>query len=87
MKKLIALVLFALVVMSAVAPVFAEDTAVTGTVEKTDAGLVLKAEDGEYALTGQDLTAEVGKKVTATGTVTEADGKKTLEVKSFEEAH
>lgn len=80
-KALLVLAVLALV-FSSISPVFAEDVTVTGMVEKTDAGMVLKAEDGEYALTGADVAAHVGKKVEAVGTVTEADGKKTLEVKS-----
>jgi hypothetical protein len=59
---------------------------ITGTVEKGKAGLVLKAADGEYALAGQDLSKMVGKKVVATGTVAEKEGKKTLTVTAVKPA-
>ena len=58
---------------------------ITGEIQKTDAGLVLVAEDGQYNLSGEDLSAMVGKQVKVTGMVTEAEGGKTIDVTSFEE--
>ena len=58
---------------------------ITGTVEKTDAGLIIKAGEADYLVAGQDLSSMVGKKVKATGTVAEAQGQKTLTVTSFSE--
>ena len=42
---------------------------VTGTVQKTEAGIILQAVDGTYIIVGQDLSEMVGKKIKATGTV------------------
>jgi len=93
MKKMINLVVCAMLIsFFAAGMVIAQDkpaskeTAVTGTVEKTDAGICIKAEDGVYTVAGQDLAAMVGKKVKATGTVTEGPKGKTLSVTAVEEA-
>jgi hypothetical protein len=59
---------------------------ITGTVEKGKMGMMLKAADGEYMCAGMDLSKMVGKKVVATGTVAEKDGKKTLTVTAVKEA-
>lgn len=58
---------------------------ITGTVEKTDAGLIIKADEGDYLVAGQDLSGMVGKRVKATGMVAEDMGKKTLSVTSCSE--
>jgi hypothetical protein len=58
---------------------------ITGKIEKSKAGLVLKAADGEYMLAGHNLAKMVGKKVIATGTVAEKEGKKTLTVTAVKE--
>jgi hypothetical protein len=58
---------------------------ITGTVEKTDAGLIIKAGEADYLVAGQDLSAMLGKRVKATGTVAEAQGQKTLTVTSCTE--
>jgi hypothetical protein len=62
----------------------AEDN-VTGTVLKTEAGLVLEAVDGTYLIVGQDLSDMVGKKIKATGTISEGKAGKTIEVMAVEE--
>jgi hypothetical protein len=46
---------------------------VTGMVEKTPTGLILKARREIYTLSGKDLSSMVGKKVKITGTVTKTD--------------
>jgi hypothetical protein len=55
----------------------AGETSITGTVHKTDKGVVISADDGNtYNVMGADLTEMVGKAVKATGTLAEsADGK------------
>ena len=60
---------------------------ITGTVEQTDQGVVItsEGEGGQYLVAGQDLSAMVGKKVKASGTVTEAEGRKTITVTSATE--
>jgi len=59
---------------------------ITGMVEKGKMGMMLKAADGEYMLAGMDMSKMVGKKVVATGTVAEKDGKKTLTGTAVKEA-
>ena len=63
----------------------AEEETIAGTVTKTDRGIVIEAEDGDYLVKGQDLTKMIGKMVEATGIITESDKGDTIEVKSFEE--
>lgn len=58
---------------------------ITGTVEQTDAGLIIKADEGDYLVAGEDLSAMVGKRVKASGMVAEAEGHKTLTVTSCSE--
>jgi hypothetical protein len=58
---------------------------ITGTVEKTDTGLMIKADEADYLVAGQDLSAMVGKRVKATGMVAEAQGQRTLTVTSCSE--
>jgi TRAP-type uncharacterized transport system substrate-binding protein len=60
---------------------------ITGTVEQTDQGVVItsEGEGGQYLVAGQDLSAMLGKKVKASGTVTEAEGRKTINVTSVTE--
>jgi hypothetical protein len=60
-------------------------TEITGTVEKTDAGLIIKADEADYLVAGEDLSAMVGKRVKASGMVAEAQGQKTLTVTSCSE--
>jgi hypothetical protein len=60
-------------------------TEITGTVEQTDQGVVIASEGGQYLVAGQDLSSKLGMKVKATGTVTEAEGRKTINVTSVTE--
>lgn len=63
----------------------AGDQSVTGTVEKTDQGIVIAADDGAtYIVMGKDLSEMVGKTVKATGTLEEGASGKTLTVISVE---
>jgi hypothetical protein len=62
-----------------------EDETIAGTVVKTDKGIVIEAEDGDYLVKGQDLSKMVGKMIEATGKITESDKGDVIEVKSFEE--
>ncbi|HQN20530.1 MAG TPA: hypothetical protein PKV86_15365 [Syntrophobacteraceae bacterium] len=90
-KGLIGLLLFAFV-FSFASAVFlqsalaaAEEETIAGTVIKTDKGLVIEAEDGDYLVKGQDLSKMIGKMVEATGIITEGDKGDVIQVKSFEE--
>jgi hypothetical protein len=58
---------------------------ITGTVQKTRAGLAINAVDGLYLVSGQDLSSMVQKKVIASGEVSQSRGKKTIFVTSFRE--
>lgn len=58
---------------------------IAGTVVKTDKGLVIEADDGDYLIKGKDLSKMVGKMVEITGVITESDKGDSIEVKSFEE--
>ena len=60
--------------------------AITGMVEKTDAGIVIATGMGKYLVNGQDLSNMIGKTVNVTGTVQEAMGTYTIDVVSVEEA-
>lgn len=63
----------------------ADDNTITGTVEKTDQGIVIAADDGAtYLVMGKDLTEMVGKTVKATGTLAEGKSGKILTVVSVE---
>jgi hypothetical protein len=63
----------------------AEEETIAGTVVKTDKGIIIEAEDGDYIVKGQDLSKMVGKMIEATGKITESDKGDVIEVKSFEE--
>ena len=63
----------------------ASDQSVTGTIEKTDQGIVISADDGDtYIVMGKDLSDMVGQTVKATGTLAESHEGKTLTVISIE---
>ena len=85
-KKQIAIVLLA-VMISLVAGMAAAmvPESIVGTVEATDAGLMLKAGDGDYMLAGEDMSAMIGKMVKVTGSFSESGSGTTLHVMSFEE--
>ena len=64
----------------------AGDHSITGTVEQSDKGIVITADNGDtYLVMGQDLSEMVGKTVKATGTMAEGDAGKTLTIISVEE--
>ena len=63
----------------------AGEQSITGTVEKTDQGIVIAADDGAtYKVQGQDISNMVGKMVKATGTLAEGESGKTLTIVSIE---
>ena len=63
----------------------AADDSITGTVEQTDNGIVISADDGDqYIVMGKDLSSMVGKTVKATGTLAEGKSGKILTVISVE---
>ena len=65
----------------------ASDESITGTIEKTDQGIVISADNGDsYIVMGKDLSDMVGETVTATGTLSEGQAGKTLTVISVEPA-
>lgn len=64
-----------------------EQSSITGTVQKTDDGIVIAADDGAtYKVQGKDLSDMVGKTVLATGTLAESESGKTLTIISVEVA-
>lgn len=67
------------------AVVAANEETIAGTVVKTDKGIIIEAEDGDYIVKGADLSKMVGKMVEATGIITESDKGDVIDVKSFEE--
>jgi ribosome-binding protein aMBF1 (putative translation factor) len=64
----------------------AQAAEITGTVEDTDAGIVITADSGEYTVSGQDLSNMIGKTVKVTGAVEEAEGRYMIKVTSVSEA-
>lgn len=63
----------------------AGDQSVTGTIEKTDQGIVICADNGDtYIVMGKDLTGLIGETVKATGTLAESREGNTLTVISIE---
>jgi hypothetical protein len=67
------------------APAAGQEETIAGTVVKTDKGIVIEAEDGDYIVKGKDLSKMVGKMIEATGVITESDKGDVIEVKSYEE--
>jgi hypothetical protein len=59
-----------------------EKSTITGLVERTDAGLAIRSGSAEYLVTGKDLSPFVGKRVAATGEVSDHGGKKMISVTS-----
>lgn len=65
-----------------------EEESIAGMVVKSDKGLIIEADDGDYLVKGgktQELTKMVGKLVEVTGIITESDKGDSIDVKSFEE--
>ena len=81
---LLCAVLVILAPAMAMAMVAGGSDTVTGLVEQYDSNIYITTADGQYLVTGYDLSEMVGKAVLATGTVTESGGK-TIEVTSVEE--
>lgn len=83
LTKLLAIMLiFGLFIVS---NTVAGEASITGTVEKTDKGVVISADDGNtYNVMGADLTEMIGKPVKATGTLTDSADGKVLTVISVE---
>ncbi|MBT8343044.1 MAG: hypothetical protein HKP58_12590 [Desulfatitalea sp.] len=62
-----------------------QSESITGTVAKTDQGIVITVDDGDtYVVQGKDLSSLVGQSVTATGMLSEDDAGKTIKVISVE---
>lgn len=59
--------------------------ALTGTVEQAGDDIMLVTDLGDYILSGQDLSAMVGKTINVTGAVEETGGQYTINVISFSE--
>jgi hypothetical protein len=88
MKTKLAKVLTILLLVGFVAAsvAIAGEQVITGTVQQTDQGIVISADDGSnYMIKGQDLSGMVGKTLKATGTLEEGASGKTLTVTSVEE--
>jgi len=77
---LIALVCAVMISFVATIGMAADEQVLQGTVQQSEAGLVIVIEDVEYIVAGQDLSEMVGKQVVVTGTVTESDEGKTINV-------
>ena len=56
---------------------------IRGTVVKTEDGIVIFSDSGNYLVRGEDLTGMVGKNVKVIGTVAESDGTSTVTVSSI----
>ena len=78
-------VLISFVASVGIAGAGADKITLQGTVEKGDTGLIIQAEDGTYMLSGADLSKMVGKTVEVTGTLSESDAGKTINVMSVKE--
>jgi hypothetical protein len=78
-------VLISFVASVGIALAGADKITLQGTVEQGDDGLIINAEDGTYTLSGADLSNMVGKTVEVTGTVSESDAGKTINVMSVKE--
>lgn len=82
--KLVALV--AVIGLLSVANVLAAEETISGIIEESADGIVLKADDGQtFAIQGQDLSEMVGKSVKATGTLEESESGKIINVIKVEE--
>ena len=58
---------------------------ISGLVERTDNGIAIVSNDGhKYMVSGKDLSNYVGKKVTATGELSNAGGNDTIAVSSYQ---
>jgi len=79
-------VVFVLVSSMWMTPAMAvEEETIVGMVVKSDRGIIVEADDGDYLVKGKDLSNMVGKMVEVTGIITDSDKGETIEVKSVEE--
>ncbi|MGA7875105.1 MAG: hypothetical protein WCA08_05540 [Desulfoferrobacter sp.] len=62
-----------------------QEEVIAGTLVKTDEGIIIEADDGDYLVKGKDLSDMIGKFVEATGYITETDQGYVIEVKKVEE--
>lgn len=58
---------------------------IVGTVVKTDEGLILEADDGDYLIKGKDLSDMIDKVVEVTGYISETDKGYVITVKAVDE--
>jgi hypothetical protein len=58
---------------------------IVGTVVKTDEGLIIEADDGDYLIKGKDLSKMIDKVVEVTGYITETATGYVINVKKVEE--
>lgn len=66
----------------------AEEETIAGTVVKSEQGIVIEADDGDYLVKGpkvQELSKMVGKLVEVTGVITESGKGEVIEAKTVEE--
>lgn len=76
----------ALLMVLAITGIAMAADSITGTVTEKGELIVLDAADSSYVLEGNDMAPEmIGKKVKVTGTITEKDNIKVINVLSMEE--
>jgi len=63
----------------------AQEDLIVGTVVKHGNSFVIETDEGDYSITGKNLSKMEGKMVEVTGTISESDKGDTIQVKSFEE--
>ena len=63
----------------------ADESSIIGVLQKTKAGFILTATDGNYLINGGNLAALLGKTIKVTGTITESSEIKTIILMSAEE--
>jgi hypothetical protein len=66
----------------------AEEETIAGMVVKSDQGIIIEADDGDYLVKGsksQEIAKMAGKLVEATGIISESAKGDVIDVKSFEE--
>ena len=63
----------------------AQEETIMGMVVKSGKRFVIEADDGDYIVTGKDLSKLVGELVLVTGIITESDKGDRIEVRSVED--
>lgn len=85
-KKYMTLVMCVAVICFAVTAVaMVPEENITGTVVNFSSGYAIANDGGWYLVADYDVSGLLGKAVTATGSITEKDGVKTINVTSVEE--